>query len=129
MENTYIAKAKIKQLNKYMQVSKSRASQYTEFGSPSNLFWTKPIEYEPVYQLGSNMMESFSNLSAVEKLLKQLPGLDCGACGAPTCRSLAEDIVMDKNNAKKDNCIYLLRNYYDTLKNSPLFKEDNNDNS
>ncbi len=129
VENPYIAKAKIKQLNKYMQVSKSRASEYTEYGSPNSLFWTKPIEYEPVYQLGSNMMESFANLSAVEKLLKQLPGLDCGACGAPTCRALAEDIVMGKNDAKKDNCIYLLRNYYDTLKNSPLFKEEKNDNS
>ncbi len=25
---------------------------------------------------------------------------------------------------KKEDCIYLLRDYYDALKNSPLFKEE-----
>ena len=32
----------------------------------------------------------------IEKLLEKLPGLDCGACGSPTCRALAEDIVRGK---------------------------------
>ena len=28
-----------------------------------------------------------------EEYLKKLPGIDCGACGAPTCRCHAEDVV------------------------------------
>ena len=32
-------------------------------------------------------------LMQVEEYLKKLPGIDCGACGAPTCRCHAEDVV------------------------------------
>ncbi len=31
--------------------------------------------------------------AAVSKILRKLPKKDCGACGAPDCRTLAEDIV------------------------------------
>ena len=34
-------------------------------------------------------------LMKVEEYLKKLPGIDCGACGAPTCRCHAEDVVMN----------------------------------
>ncbi|WP_347559923.1 (Fe-S)-binding protein [Clostridium sp. AM58-1XD] len=51
------------------------------------------MAFEPVFSLGSTMMESFARLNQVERLVKKLPGLDCGSCGAPTCKALAEDIV------------------------------------
>ena len=35
------------------------------------------------------------------------PGLDCAACGAPDCKTLAEDIV--NNRAKRTDCIFMLR--------------------
>jgi uncharacterized Fe-S cluster-containing protein len=30
------------------------------------------------------------------RLFKQLPGKDCGACGAPDCWTLADDIVRER---------------------------------
>ena len=33
--------------------------------------------------------------------------LDCGSCGAPTCKALAEDIV--RGNASERDCVYYLR--------------------
>ena len=33
--------------------------------------------------------------------------MDCGACGAPSCRALAEDIV--GGFASEDQCIFLIR--------------------
>lgn len=126
VENAYLAKAKIKQLNKYIPVSKQRIAE-CEYITPKELYWTQNIDYEPVYQLGNNMWESMANLSAVENIMSALPGLDCGSCGAPTCRALAEDIVKDKMSAKQEDCIYLLRDYYDTLKKSQLFKEEEHD--
>ena len=53
------------------------------------------------------MMESFSRLERVERLCKKLPGLDCGSCGAPTCKALAEDIV--RGDASERDCVYYLR--------------------
>ena len=37
----------------------------------------------------------------------QLPGLDCGSCGAPTCAALAEDVVRGK--AAVNDCTVLMR--------------------
>ena len=46
-------------------------------------------------------------LETLERINKDLPGLDCGACGAPSCRALAEDIV--RGNAYETDCIFKLR--------------------
>ena len=43
----------------------------------------------------------------VERLMKKFPGLDCGSCGAPTCKALAEDIV--RGEARETDCVYYLR--------------------
>ena len=46
-------------------------------------------------------------MATLESISQKLPGIDCGACGAPTCRALAEDIVM--NRAKMSDCLLLGR--------------------
>ncbi len=46
-------------------------------------------------------------MSTVEELTARFPGLDCGSCGAPTCQTLAEDIV--RGDAAPNDCIYVLR--------------------
>jgi hypothetical protein len=53
-----------------------------------------------------------SPLAAIKKMkerqaiLDTLPGIDCGACGAPTCRTLAEDVV--RGRAERTDCIFVL---------------------
>ena len=32
-------------------------------------------------------------MAQIRSLCETLPGIDCGACGAPTCRAFAEDQV------------------------------------
>ena len=49
----------------------------------------------------------------IEELSNEFPGLDCGSCGAPSCRALAEDIVRGK--AEKNDCVYILRNHIHLL--------------
>ena len=115
IENPYIATTKVKQIEQYTPITRPPGSEHFYVNS-KELNWTGAVSYEPVYQLGSNMMESMINLSAVEAMLKELPGINCGSCGAPTCRALAEDIVRGKRGAKKEDCIHLLRDYYDELK-------------
>ena len=34
-----------------------------------------------------------------------IPKIDCGACGAPSCRTLAEDVVQGK--AKLNQCVFM----------------------
>ena len=65
------------------------------------------MEYEPVFRLGNTFKESLQMMGEVEKLTARFPGLDCGSCGAPTCQTLAEDIV--RGDATPNDCIYVLR--------------------
>ena len=104
VENAYVAAAKTKKLLRYQPVSKSHLSANPEI---QDIYWDNDVEYEPVFRLGDTFKESLEMMSTVEELTKKFPGLDCGSCGAPTCQTLAEDIV--RGAATSNDCIYVLR--------------------
>jgi iron only hydrogenase large subunit-like protein len=109
IENPYLAKVKLLRLRKYLPVSRSRLTS----GNGEENFWTDEVKYEPVFKLGKDMKESITNMSRVVELSEKFPGLDCGSCGAPTCKALAEDIV--RGVAKEQDCIHILRDYIHKL--------------
>ena len=82
VENAYIAMTKTKRLTKYQPVSKNHLEDNPEI---RNMYWADDVE----------------------RLTARFPGLDCGSCGAPTCQTLAEDIV--RGEATPNDCIYVLR--------------------
>lgn len=71
------------------------------------------VSYEPVYTLGANIFESMEKIMESQQILSGLPGLDCGSCGSPTCKALAEDIVKGVDCAKPEDCIYLMREQWE----------------
>jgi Na+-translocating ferredoxin:NAD+ oxidoreductase RNF subunit RnfB len=58
-------------------------------------------------ELDRDLKTAIAMMGQLEKVLADLPGLDCGACGSPTCRALAEDIV--RGNASETDCMFKLR--------------------
>lgn len=52
-----------------------------------------------------DIKNAVKRLEEIEKIFKGLPKLDCGSCGAPTCRALAEDIVDGCSTI--DSCVIL----------------------
>lgn len=109
VQNPYAAKVKLKRLRKYLPVACSHLKEEEMIEAQ----WTDNVQYEPVFKLGRNMKDSISKMSYVSELCKKFPGLDCGSCGAPTCKALAEDIV--RGVAKEQDCIYILRDYIHKL--------------
>ncbi len=110
VENPYVARAKLQNINKYLPVSVSRIEDTEEDGE---LFWNSVVEYEPVFRIGTDMMDSIRKMRRIDELLEEFPGLDCGSCGAPTCRALAEDIV--RGQAEKTDCVHILRDHIHQL--------------
>lgn len=110
VENAYVATTKTKRLQRYQPVSQSHLSAHPEL---QNIGWDDGIQYEPVFRLGNTFKESLEMMSTVEELTKKFPGLDCGSCGAPTCQTLAEDIV--RGAATSNDCIYVLREHIASL--------------
>ena len=68
----------------------------------TNYFFENMPTYRPIQRLSENFAESLRMMSDIQKLRDVLPGIDCGACGAPTCRAFAEDVV--RGNVRRDGC-------------------------
>jgi Na+-translocating ferredoxin:NAD+ oxidoreductase RNF subunit RnfB len=75
------------------------------------------IEPEYVFVLDQNRSKAIEKLQKINDILCQLPGLDCGGCGAPNCHALAEDIV--KGKAKMTDCVFLQNKYLKEQKVMP----------
>jgi hypothetical protein len=69
------------------------------------LYLTMPIQPRPQYFLSENMEAAAKLLKMIDKFYEKLPKIDCGSCGAPTCRALAEDVA--KGEASLEDCIFL----------------------
>lgn len=75
--------------------------------SAQTLKWQQGISYRPVNLLDSDMTTAISKRAAIDDLVNTLPGLDCGSCGAPSCKALAEDIIQGK--AYESDCIFKMK--------------------
>ena len=51
------------------------------------------LKYNPVLQLDGDLKVALKKMEEMGKVLRDLPGIDCGVCGAPTCRAFAEDVI------------------------------------
>lgn len=113
VENGYVAKARLQRLRKYLPVSQN----HLDGGVPRDMEWTEPLEFAPVLKLSQNLEEAMQMMEEIDVICEGLPGLDCGSCGAPSCRALAEDVV--KGAARTSDCVFVMReqvkNVADTL--------------
>ena len=117
VENPYVAQARIQNLRKFLPVSLN----HLEDGELDDMLWENELAYDAdIFRLDKDISKAMEMMSRMEDIYDGLPHLDCGSCGAPTCRALAEDIVRGK--AKETDCIFKLRakiqNVYDQLKNT-----------
>ncbi len=101
IQNPFIAKARLRSLRRYLPVSCNFLEQGNEIIPEEYLFESFP-NYRPIAKLSDSFSESLRMMSKITEIKEILPGIDCGSCGAPTCRAFAEDIV--KNNAELGDC-------------------------
>jgi hypothetical protein len=106
IQNPFIAKARLQNLRRYLPVSQNFLKPNEQY-IPEHYFFNEMPEYRGVAQLGSTMAESMRMMADIQSLRGQLPGLDCGSCGAPSCRAFAEDVV--QGNAKMSDCMLTMR--------------------
>ncbi|MBQ9994023.1 MAG: 4Fe-4S binding protein [Clostridia bacterium] len=101
VENPHIAQARLLTLRRYMPVSQNNliADKYI----PESFLVDEMPVYQPITRLSDNISKSIHMMSDIQRLRDALPGIDCGACGAPTCRAFAEDVVC--GDAARDGCV------------------------
>lgn len=109
VENPYIARARLQTLKRYLPVSQNWRFEDQE-GATAELppeLKADPVEYAPVSKLSENMGEAMRKMAMIQALHDELPDLDCGSCGSPTCYLFAEDVV--KGEARPEECIVRMR--------------------
>ena len=68
---------------------------------------TESIKPRPVMTLDADVSKALVKMERLDQLTNGLPGLDCGACGSPSCRAFAEDII--RGIAIETDCVMKLK--------------------
>lgn len=64
------------------------------------------IPSRPFAPLDKDVGRAIEKRKRIQEVHKTLPQIDCGACGAPTCLSFAEDVVLER--APLEECLVLV---------------------
>lgn len=108
VENPYIAKARLQALHRWLPMNgDSLAWEDDSDALPDNVLLDSPINYSPAMRLNENRGIAMQMMEDIEALYEQLPRIDCGSCGCPTCHAFAEDVV--KGELAADECVVLAR--------------------
>ncbi|MFZ5648699.1 MAG: [Fe-Fe] hydrogenase large subunit C-terminal domain-containing protein [Bacillota bacterium] len=104
-QNPFVSRVRMDNLVRALVRQKAPLPQFP--ADPDFYRLKNKITPRPALQLSGDIDRAIVMLEDVEKITGELPGLDCGSCGSPNCRALAEDIV--RGYAETSYCVFKLR--------------------
>ncbi|MBA4417587.1 MAG: ferredoxin [Syntrophus sp. (in: bacteria)] len=109
IQNLFVGRVKLRQMvKKYSSTTPYfQNNQLQELYEGGQFELTEPIQPRPIMVLDKDMSKALIKMERLDEITKDLPGLDCGACGSPSCHALAEDIV--RGFAFDTDCVIKLR--------------------
>lgn len=115
IHNLFVGRVRLRELIKRcgIQAPYYSEKQLIDLYKRAHFEATEPIKPKTIMHLDEDMSQAILKLEQVDKIASELPGLDCGACGSPNCRALAEDIV--RGVAFETDCVIKLREKVKTL--------------
>ncbi|MCK9478960.1 MAG: 4Fe-4S binding protein [Firmicutes bacterium] len=105
VENSFVATTRISSILDNTTLSPSIYGWSDDIYNASR--WKVPLKFEQVMKLDDNLEQAMAKLERIEEIYEGLPQLDCGSCGAPSCKALAEDII--RGYAVETDCVFKLR--------------------
>ena len=108
VENPFVAMSRIKKLIKNAEQQKIDTSELRELYADGE-FAVALLEPRSILPLDGEIKQAIQKMKQLNEILVLLPGLNCSACGSPSCYALAEDIVNEQ--ASIDDCMVLLKRH------------------
>ena len=105
VEDPFVATMRIRHLMR--DLPDIRSDFDAEVADPTLIQADKELEFAPVFLLDEDRTAAMEKMAAIHELERQLPGLLCGSCGAPSCHAFAEDVVLGRADAS--DCIFQVR--------------------
>lgn len=112
VQNSFVARNRIRRLSE--KHSSNRPNIDFDI-SEEDIYLKEKIEPRRNNIFGNDFSEAMKKMSDSIQIKSQLPSLDCGACGSPSCQAMAEDIVLGQ--AKLENCMVLFKKKYENIIN------------
>lgn len=100
--NPFLASRRIAQQSK-----KKRRERNIENPDVESMMWKKRVEGSHNARLDDDLDEAMRKMEQMDGIYAKLPKFDCGSCGAPSCKALAEDVVRGFGN--ENDCIFKMR--------------------
>ncbi len=108
VENPFVAMSRIKKMIKEGADTKIDVQDLDTLYHEGE-FDVVPLSPRSIMELDKDIKGAIVKMKRINEILTSLPGLNCSACGSPTCYALAEDIVQGK--ATIDDCVVLLKRH------------------
>jgi hypothetical protein len=106
VENPYVARARairlMQELRDGIPLDRAEVQKRYEAGW---YLWESPAGARPLEPLDHDISKAISKMKQKAHLKSELPGIDCGACGAPSCDAFAEDVVLGRT--KERDCVFV----------------------
>lgn len=106
-ESPYVAEMRVVKLCDHIWKNKGVSESAADYVARGVANVDKSLEAKDVMKLDDNRVVAMQKINKIEELVEKLPGMDCGSCGSPSCRALAEDIV--RGHANELDCIFVLK--------------------
>jgi hypothetical protein len=107
-ESRYLSLSRIDNLKINWNILIEERAKLEKLYSDGKWRFSKRIEPMPEQApLSDDISVALSRLKELKSIHASLPGLDCGSCGRPSCRAMAEDIV--RKHGEITDCIFKLK--------------------
>lgn len=65
------------------------------------------MEYNPALELADDPKKAMEIMMRIAQIEEKLPGIDCAACGSPSCACFAQDVALGKS--KMSDCMIIMK--------------------
>jgi hypothetical protein len=123
VDNLYLTRSKLQRLmaelpEKDPKLEEEVAKRFT----CKELYAKAPILPRSIKGDMGDLKERIKRIKEAEAVLADLPGLNCGLCGAPNCQTQAKDIA--SGDAQKSDCVFYSKDRLDRLREIYLKKKE-----
>ena len=106
VENRFMAKSNVLRLIKTFGGKRRVTAHFVKKLYQERFFsFEASVKPKPFSPLDKNREKAIRKMELLERTFEKLPHTDCGICGAPDCRTFAEDVA--RGEAEISDCLFI----------------------
>ena len=106
-ESRFLSKLRIEHTDFCWDISDQELSEIRKWSD--SMIWKLEENIGPSQKnpLSDDLNKAMERLKELNRIYSELPNINCGSCGRPSCRAMAEDVV--RGRGEVTDCIFKLR--------------------